>query len=404
MKINFVLPGVGISGGTRVVFEYATRLSERGHDVTVLHPVVPPQMDEGLLSPRTRLSQAVTAIHRLLTNDGVSWFDVEASVRRIPTLSPRFVKRFESSIPDADVTIATSWETAYTVAALGESKGEKAYFVQHYEIWGLWNSEECWKRVATISDDATEYPIQMSRVEPPSSPLASTKRLVDNSYRLGLDLVTISSWLERLLQEQFDQEVAATIRNSVNHETFYYDPPPETTDRTMVFVPYRRTAWKGAEQAEDLLHALSNGSFTVDLHAFAPASDPSDLPDSVTWHESVSDAELRRLYSAADVIAIPSWVEGFGLPPLEAMACKTAVVATNVGCIPDVAPDGERAVPVPPRNSEALISAVTDLIEHPSKQDHYKKAGHEFATSYSWDDCTKEFEETLREIASSNRF
>lgn len=72
------------------------------------------------------------------------------------------------------------------------------------------------------------------------------------------------------------------------------------------------------------------------------------------------------------------------------------------GSIPDIAPDGERAVPVPPRNSEALIIAVTDLIERPSKQDRFKCAGYEFVTAYSWDDCTQEFEKTLRVIASPN--
>jgi len=44
MKITFVLPDVGISGGARVVFEYANRLTERGHNVHIVYPIIPPMM------------------------------------------------------------------------------------------------------------------------------------------------------------------------------------------------------------------------------------------------------------------------------------------------------------------------------------------------------------------------
>lgn len=397
MKINFLLPGVGISGGTRVVFEYANRLSERGHDVTILYPIIPPCMEEKWLAPRARLDQVLEFVRRLSTSKGVDWFNLSVPIERIPSLAPTLINSLEGSIPDADITIATAWQTAYAVDALGKSKGEKVYFVQHYEIWNTWNSDEAWTRVSSITDDPSEYPIEMYEITPPTEKQRKEKQLVDRSYKLSLSKVTISSWLSELLQTKFDENVVDVIPNSVNHSIFY---PNSNTDseQLSLLLPYRNASWKGQREAKRLIDEIS--SHSIQIHTYG-SGDKSDLPQAVTHHSNISDEELRVLYADADIFALTAWVEGFGLPPLEAMACKCAVVTTDVGAVSDYAENRVTASIVPPRNSSALIEAVRELIDDNKLRERLQERGFECAKEYTWDDATIQFENTLQRIVNS---
>lgn len=399
MRINFLLPGIGVGGGARVVFEYANRLSKRGHDVTVLYPAVPSRMVERGLSPKARTTQIFGTIKRLTNNNGINWFDLRASIKRIPTLSPHVASQFKRFVPDADVTIATAWQTAYTVAALDESKGEKAYFVQHYEIWDTWNSDEAWKQVSSITEDPRLYPVEMYEVTPSEDRTRREKALVDRSYELPLAKITISSWLSELIHTKFDQDVVDVIANSVNHSTFYPDPTIKS-DSLSLLLPYRNSLWKGQREARQLINKLSFDE--VHIHTYG-SREGSELPQNVNNHPNVSDTELRHLYSNADIFVLPSWTEGFGLPPLEAMACKCAVVTTNVGAVPDYAEDGENALVVPPRDSSALIDAVYKLIEDEKKRDHLSEQGYKSVMNYTWNDATTQFECALQTIVENNQ-
>src|SRR5207237_2808858 len=69
-----------------------------------------------------------------------------------------------------------------------------------------------------------------------------------------------------------------------------------------------------------------------------------------------SDADLPDLYAAASVFAYPSLYEGFGIPPLEAMACGTPVVASTGGALPELL--GDAALLVDPCDEEALAEAI----------------------------------------------
>lgn len=407
MRINVLLPGFGITGGVRVVFEYANRLSERGHDVTLLAPPDPPQMVDP--SPGRRAAAAVTAVKakssrilgaadRLVTEEEVEWFDVDVPTLRVPSFSPNLTGFLEAAIPDADVTVATTWETAYTVAALGESKGEKAYFVQSYEIWDTWNDDDAWERVASVTDDPASWPVEMADVTPRDARARKQKRLVDRSYELPLSKITISSWLSELLETKFDQEVVDVVPNSVDHSTFYPDPTDES-DALSVLLLYQDFPLKGKREARQLMEALRTADARV--HTFGSStygSVASELPEHVTHHTDVTGAQLRHLYSNADVYVRTAWLDGFALTPLEAMACECAVVATNVGAVPDYADDGRVVSVVPPRDGTALVEAVRELLADDEKRARLQQRGREYVRSYTWDDATARFERALRTV------
>jgi glycosyltransferase involved in cell wall biosynthesis len=230
----------------------------------------------------------------------------------------------------------------------------------------------------------------------PRNPIAQReKELVDHSYELPLSKITVSPWLSKLIYEKIGKNVVDVVPNSVNHSTFYPDPTSKSGSLTLL-IPYRNSAWKGRREARQLIEYLR--STNVCVHTYG-SGDDSDLPKFVEHHSDVTDDELRHLYSNADVFVLTSWVEGFGLPPLEAMACKCAVVATNVGSVPDYAEDGETASIVPPQDSNALIEEVSNLIRNDKRRHHLQCQGYNQTKEYTWADATAQFEGVLREIA-----
>ncbi len=99
--------------------------------------------------------------------------------------------------------------------------------------------------------------------------------------------------------------------------------------------------------------------------------------------EMVGDEELPLLYASARLFAFPSLYEGFGLPPLEAMACGTPVVAVHATAVPEVL--GEAALFVEPRNAEALAEAMIQIDENQALADRLRQAGLARAAQFNWD-------------------
>lgn len=111
----------------------------------------------------------------------------------------------------------------------------------------------------------------------------------------------------------------------------------------------------------------------------------------------VDRASLVRLLQHALLFVYPSHDEGFGLPPLEAMACGTPVVAAAGGAIPEVV--GDAAVLVPPGQPDRLLAALRNAMESQALRADLRRRGLERARLFSWDYSTKKMEELVRRAA-----
>ena len=105
-----------------------------------------------------------------------------------------------------------------------------------------------------------------------------------------------------------------------------------------------------------------------------------------------ADDDLPALYSGAEAFVYPSLYEGFGLPPLEAMACGTPVVASNVSSVPEVV--GEAGLLVDPMSVEAICEAVERVLDDQSLRESLREKGIEQAGLFTW----KKAAEQLRSI------
>ena len=107
------------------------------------------------------------------------------------------------------------------------------------------------------------------------------------------------------------------------------------------------------------------------------------LTERIQHYRNASDTHLAKLYRCSIAFVYPSLYEGFGIPPLEAMACGTVVVAANSSSIPEVVGDG--GILFDPKAIGDLTDILLDLIDSSSKRDRLITKGHDRCKQFSWD-------------------
>ena len=133
----------------------------------------------------------------------------------------------------------------------------------------------------------------------------------------------------------------------------------------------------------------------------APLARRLGLADSVRFLGHVPQADLPALYGAADLFVFPSLYEGFGLPALEAMACGTPVVASNVSAVPEVV--GDAALQVSPLDVEALAGAMERLLRDDRLRADLRERGLERARQFSWEKAARQTVEVYHRVVAAKR-
>ena len=111
------------------------------------------------------------------------------------------------------------------------------------------------------------------------------------------------------------------------------------------------------------------------------------VEQEVLFCDYVSPENLPALYSMAEVFAFPSLYEGFGLPPLEAMACGTPVVTSNAGSLPEVL--GEAALQVDPLDADALQKVIHKILTNRFLRRHLSAEGRKRAGRFTWSETAR---------------
>ncbi len=295
-----------------VLLELANRLAARGHRVWMLfeHADVP------WWKPRD-FTRVKLRDRRL--RPWIDWFDLRVPVLRCPRLADRYV-------PDADVVLVSHWRDVPQVAALSDAKGRKLYYVQAYETDFLQDAEK--------------------------------KAAVDATYRLPLKHIVPSSWLGRLMRERFGQP-SVTIGYGLDFARFPIPEPRPFRDPPRCLMQHHVLEIKGVADGIRAFELARREVPDLTLSLFGPHS--STFATAHRRLGFVLPADMGRVYLDHDIFIWPSRREGYGLPPVEAMACRCAVATTDNGGSEEFAVPERTALVSPPGDAEALGANIVRL-------------------------------------------
>ena len=349
MKINFIVPEITRTGGIRTVFEYSNRLIERGHDVMLYAPIIPFNPYKRMIVPyyiRYRLKYVKKYITRKkMIPDNI--FERKFEIKYVPLIINSFVRK-------AEVSIATSWTSAFAVNKLNRSRGKKFYLIQDYEVW------------------------------------FSNKKYADMSYRLPLNRIVVSSYLKTLLSEKFGVD-STVIHVGLDYNKFINADKKFTSRKKILFMDHMLEN-KNTEGAILTVKKLREKYSSLEYRCFG-INKYHEIPEYVEFIKDPDDRTIVELYCTSDIFIFSSKYEGFGATPAEAMACKCAVVANAVAAIPEYAIDKETAILTDPHDPDGLFRGVCYLLDNESELQRMSIAGYEHIKKVlNWDNAVDKFE------------
>ena len=348
MKINFIIPFTFKTGGIKIVFEYANRLHKLGHDIVLYTPMLSYEFNnKGLWGQLRRIKNSGGNIFKRGT--GLKWFTLAVPLKLVPVIKNNYIR-------DADVVIATSWPTAYDVNDLNMNKGDKFYFIQGYEIY------------------------------------SGEKETVDKSYLLPLKKITISNWIKELMIKKFNGIDTETVYNGIDFDEF--SNKNKCFNIKTICMMYSKSEFKGYNDGLEAFRIVKSKIKDLNLVLFG-IEKGEGIPDYAEFHLNPNSEELKQIYCKSDVFIFPSKFDGWGLTPLEAMACKCAVVGTNVGAINEIGINGENALISEIGDVAGLADNLYKILNDIDLLKALLINGYNTVLNFSWDKSVKKFEAIL---------
>ena len=355
MRITFLLPADDLSGGNRVVATYAQHLQQRGHEVLVVSNA----------PDRPTWRQRLRALRRGPSGRTGAPPPGHVALSGVPhkvLARPRPIRA--ADLPDADVLVATWWETARWMHAMPLNKGRRLHLIQGYEVWNA----------------------------------GQTVTRVRDTLGLPNRKIAISAALAREIETELGDLGIQVIPNAVDTQRFDAPPRARGEPPTVGFI-YAGAPIKGADRCIEAcrLARLQLPALRVLSFGTEAPSDLLPLPEGTEYFRQPAQELLPGLYARCDAWLFGSRRDSFGLPLLEAMACRTPVIAVPVGAAPDLLAGGNGHL-LTVATPEAMAEALLDLCLTPAADwAALSERAHRRAHAYTWEDATSRLLEALKE-------
>lgn len=340
LRVSFVVPAFYAgSGGHTTIFRLVRWLESFGHDCQVVitsHQGLLPQVPVQVRQLIQQLFQPIRARVHLWNGE---------------------------PLPDADVHVATHWDTAYVVDRRRRS-GAGAYLVQDWE--------------------------------PGFFPVGTGSALVEETYRLGFHHLCAGRWLaERLLEQG-----ARAVRFDLGVDPADYFEQPSTAPPGGRIAVYLRplTARRGFELVALALAEVKRQRPGVEVAVYGCDPAALQLPFEATLHGVLDHARLRALY-AGSTLGLSCSLSNYSLVPQEMMACGLPVVEVDAPSTRAAFHDGHDALLASP-NPQGLADAALRLLDDPALRQTLRQNGLARVRPLTWEAAARQVEQGLRRAVS----
>lgn len=359
MRITLLSARMDLSGGSRIIATYARMLQAHGHQVTVVAYCPPPP------SLKRRVKHLLSTGHWDPENGNRSHYDgLGLDIRQV-----RHMPFTDDDVPDADVVVATWWETAEWANGFSPRKGAKVYFVQGHEVFDF-------------------LPVERARA----------------TYHMPFQKIVVSGWLQRIMAREYGDTSAVLVPNAVDHAVFHASPRGKQPVPTVGFA-YAPGHLKGSDVTAEALRRIRR--VLPDTRIVSFGSHPMTSIEGlrgIEFHHAPPQSVLRDCYASCDVWLCSSRSEGFGLPAMEAMACRTPVVSSDVGWPQDAIENGRNGFVVPIGDANAAAERALEILRcDDTRWRAMSDAAHATATAHDWNSAYAQFAAALEVAARTRR-
>lgn len=337
-KITFILPFYKkISGGHKMVYEYANRMSKDDYEITILIDCKKIERKYRIIPKK--LKYAVCKYYVCKTK---KWYNLQHKVSLKCILGIN-----DDTVPDGDIVWATAIDTVKGVYLLSQNKGKKMYFIQGYEAWGNWTEEQ-----------------------------------VDATYNLGMKNVVIAKWLYNKVVDTGAE--AVLLPNAIDTTIFRVQNPIQNRNKFHIAMMYRTEAIKGSCYGIAAFVKLKEKYPQLIVTLFGNVKRPKNLPSWIKYIYNANQYALVRIYNEASIYMYPAIKEGFGLTGAEAMACGCAYVSSDYGGVHEYTVPGRNVLLSDPKDVQGLVDNVSYLIENNDKRIELANNGYHDIQALDW--------------------
>ncbi|PIN67636.1 hypothetical protein COV94_06945, partial [Candidatus Woesearchaeota archaeon CG11_big_fil_rev_8_21_14_0_20_57_5] len=329
-SIAFLSFGIGRSGGEKVIVKLANGLQKKGWDASIV-------------APRNAIKDFYPITAKVIATE---------PFRQVPFLEIPWSKQvLTRNCPKVDIVVGTWCLTIPSAqAAVRQDKARRmVYLAQHYE------------------------PIMFRGIKLPY------RGLVDRYYRTLGPTTSVSSWIRDQIVRVGGPD-CTIIHPGIDHKDFY--PRKVTKKPTQICAFGSTLQWKGTM---DLIAAAQLARKQTPLRLVLIGRDVPPIPPELGNSVAPDNNHLAEILSESAFHVMPSWLEGFSAPPLEAAACGIPSIITDCGGPSDYARHEENCLLVRPHDPEGMTAAIVRLLRDDTLRDQLGKAALKTAEAFTWE-------------------
>ena len=342
MKLVFILPASGRTGGIRSTVVASNLLLERGHRVRILYRK----------APKTLRDLYRSVVIPLLYRGNHDWLHTfKGRIHSFKDISG-------CSFEDGEVIVGAGIQASRLIMDLESIPNPKLLYLHGENVTKPKETEKVLK-----------------------SPLPK---------------IVVSSLLKPMV-ESHGGKVLGIVANGVDRHEYYNSVNDSEKDGIGMIYASHLSKDPGTTLA--VLERLSKQKPQLPIRVFSPHRRPKAIKRKSFWRLP-SIEKVREIYSRSKVWILASRSEGFGIPILEAMACGCAIVATDCGGPRDIIRDGKNGFIVEIGNVQKIVDRVLMLINDDNLRERICMEAKKTVEEFSWDRAADKLEEVLKRLAS----